>query len=73
MLTAEDKEEITRYRNWLGERRLRSAVLAVPSAIVAQEQNYLLNPRHPDFLNLNIRFSAPEHLNLNRRLTRRLQ
>ena len=29
--------------------RLASAVLAVPSAIVPAETNYLLNPRHPDF------------------------
>jgi len=26
-----------------------SAVLAVPSAVVVQEHNYLLNPAHPDF------------------------
>ena len=26
-----------------------SAVLAVPSAVVPTETNYLLNPRHPDF------------------------
>jgi RES domain-containing protein len=29
--------------------RARSAVLAVPSAVIQQETNYLLNPRHPDF------------------------
>lgn len=29
--------------------RLASAVLAVPSAVVPAETNYLLNPRHPDF------------------------
>lgn len=28
---------------------LRSAVLAVPSAVVESEPNYLLNPSHPDF------------------------
>ncbi len=28
---------------------LRSPVLAVPSAVVPAETNYLLNPRHPDF------------------------
>jgi RES domain-containing protein len=27
----------------------RSAVLAVPSAVIDREKNYLLNPRHPDF------------------------
>jgi RES domain-containing protein len=29
--------------------RLSTAVLAVPSAVVPAETNYLLNPRHPDF------------------------
>ena len=28
---------------------LATAVLAVPSAVVPDETNYLLNPRHPDF------------------------
>jgi RES domain-containing protein len=28
---------------------LRSAVLAVPSAIIQEEWNYLVNPLHPDF------------------------
>ena len=32
---------------WLGERR--SAVLAVPSAVIPAEHNYLLNPMHPEF------------------------
>jgi len=35
-----------------------SPVLAVPSAVVAGETNYLLNPRHPDFGKL--RLGAPE-------------
>jgi RES domain-containing protein len=34
-----------------------SAVLSVPSAVVPNERNYLLNPAHPDFK--KIRFSAP--------------
>lgn len=37
---------------WL--ERARSAVLAVPSAIVPVEINYLLNPIHPDFAKLNL-------------------
>jgi RES domain-containing protein len=32
---------------WL--ERSETAVLKVPSAIVVEEWNYLLNPRHPDF------------------------
>ena len=27
----------------------RTAVLAVPSAVIPSELNYILNPRHPDF------------------------
>ena len=30
-------------------RRLESAVLSVPSAVVPEERNYLLNPAHPEF------------------------
>ncbi len=30
-------------------RQLESAVLSVPSAIVPEERNYLLNPAHPEF------------------------
>jgi RES domain-containing protein len=29
--------------------RLETVVLVVPSAIIAPEWNYILNPRHPDF------------------------
>jgi RES domain-containing protein len=32
----------------------RSLVLAIPSAIVSEEENYLLNPAHPDFARLRI-------------------
>lgn len=37
----------------------RSAVLQVPSAIVAGEFNFLLNPRHPDFRKLKISPAQP--------------
>ena len=30
-------------------REARSAVLAMPSVIIAGERNFLLNPAHPDF------------------------
>jgi RES domain-containing protein len=43
-----------------------SAVLAVPSTIVPQEANYLLNPRHRDFA--KIRFGKPEDFNFDPRL-----
>ncbi len=35
-------------------RSSRSAILAVPSVIVPQETNYLLNPAHPDFERITI-------------------
>jgi RES domain-containing protein len=38
--------------DWLTARR--SAVLQVPSAIVPSENNYLLNPLHPDFPKIKI-------------------
>ena len=31
-----------------------SAVLSVPSAVVPEERNYILNPRHPDFKHIKI-------------------
>ena len=37
---------------WLRENR--SAVLAVPSVIIPEELNYLLNPGHPDFKRIAI-------------------
>lgn len=44
----------------------RFAVLAVPSAIVPSERNYLLNPAHRDFG--KIRRGAPEPFSLDPRL-----
>lgn len=38
---------------WLNENK--TAVLRVPSAIIAEEYNYLLNPKHPDFTRIKIR------------------
>jgi len=40
--------------------QLSSAVLAVPSAVVPAESNYLLNPKHPDFSEISI--GEPEEL-----------
>ena len=36
-----------------------SVVLRVPSAIIPNEQNYLLNPAHPDFHRINLRHTEP--------------
>jgi RES domain-containing protein len=32
----------------------RSAILAVPSVIISEELNYLLNPAHPDFKKIRV-------------------
>jgi RES domain-containing protein len=40
-------------------RSLRSAILAVPSAMIPEELNYLLNPAHPDFKNIAIGKPVP--------------
>jgi len=45
-----------------------SAVLAVPSAIVEEETNYLLNPAHPDFV--RIRIGSPRPFEFDRRLVK---
>ena len=36
-----------------------TAVLAVPSAVIPNEQNYLLNPTHPDFSRIRIQRAIP--------------
>ena len=54
--------------SWL--RELRSCVLAVPSAIVPAELNFLINPLHPDFV--RIRLGEPELLETDLRLIRPL-
>lgn len=38
---------------------LRSTVLAVPSTIIPQEKNYLLNPLHPEFGDIEIGEAEP--------------
>ena len=53
-------------RDWLESGR--SAVLAVPSAVVPAERNYLLNPAHPDFARITM--GEPEALDTDFRLIR---
>ena len=43
--------------DWL--KTQRTAVLAVPSAIVNDESNYILNPTHPDFAQIIIGMAQP--------------
>jgi RES domain-containing protein len=52
--------------DWL--KRADSAVLKVPSAVVIEEWNYLLNPLHPDFRKL--RFSVARPFSFDRRVAR---
>jgi RES domain-containing protein len=50
-------------------RARRTAILLVPSAIVPQERNVLLNPAHADFR--HIRLGTPEPFSFDPRLWRR--
>ena len=43
--------------NWF--KTEQSIALGVPSAIVAQEYNYLINPLHPNFLDIKIKHIEP--------------
>lgn len=55
----------------VGERWVRkgeSAVLFVPSAVIPEESNILLNPAHPDFV--RIRIGKPKSFALDPRLRR---
>ncbi len=50
------------YSQFIGSAFLRSgseAVLKVPSAVVKEEHNYILNPLHPDFKKITISESTP--------------
>jgi len=49
---------------WLAEQR--TAVLRVPSAVVPNESNFLINPNHPDFR--RITFGSPESFRFDPRL-----
>jgi len=50
--------------NWVESRQ--SVILAIPSAIVPTEKNYLLNPAHPNFNKLN--FGSPAKFEFDLRL-----
>lgn len=57
------------YTQWIGEQFLKnndSLALKVPSGIVTQEHNFLLNPLHEDFSKVKI--ISTELLNLDKRL-----
>jgi len=50
--------------NWL--KSMKSAVLRVPSAIIPQESNYLINPAHRDFT--KIRIANTQDFNFDKRI-----
>ncbi len=52
---------------WAASRR--TAVLAVPSAVLPEETNYLVNPLHPEFR--RVRIGKPSTLVSDERLLRR--
>jgi len=52
--------------DWI--RQARAAVLAVPSVIIPQELNFLLNPRHPEFH--RVRIGRPQPFRFDARLWR---
>jgi RES domain-containing protein len=52
---------------WAAARQ--SAVLAVPSAVIPQELNYLLNPLHPQFKRIQV--GRPEPFSFDPRLGKR--
>jgi RES domain-containing protein len=63
------REEID-YTQWLGDQFIQnkqSLIFKVPSVIVPQENNFLLNPLHPDFKKVKI--ISSELLELDKRLT----
>jgi RES domain-containing protein len=55
-------------QTWLED--AQTAVLNVPSAVLPAERNLLLNPHHPDFLQITI--GAPQSLEIDMRLLRNL-
>lgn len=53
----------------LWSRESRTAVLAVPSAVIPHERNYVLNPNHADFAKLTI--AQPEPFSFDPRMWRK--
>lgn len=67
-----DAEPVSRASQDLGADWIesgRSAVLRVPSAVVPEEHNFVLNPEHPDFV--KVAMSKPEPFVLDPRLLKR--
>ena len=57
------------YTQWIGDQFVsagKALVLKVPSAVVPQEHNFLINPLHPDFK--KVKLVSNELLELDKRL-----
>jgi len=66
--SAESREQLRVIgAEWI--KRASSAVLAVPSAVIPAEANYLLNPLHPSFKKIVI--GAPQEFETDLRLPRK--
>lgn len=55
------KEDVD-YTRFIGDHFLKDAsafILQVPSAVISEEYNYLLNPSHADFKKIKIKSSKP--------------
>lgn len=50
-------ETITFGDEWIKSRR--SLILAVPSYVIREEKNYLINPEHPDFKKVELASKKP--------------
>jgi RES domain-containing protein len=68
MWNAREPSDLTRDIGTQWANSLMSAVLVVPSSVIPQELNYILNPRHPDFSKIN--FLTPEAFLFDDRLHR---
>jgi RES domain-containing protein len=65
----ESWEDDTAYTSWIGSEFIKgkaSLCMKVPSAVIAEEHNYLLNPLHTDFKKIHIAEARP--FNFDKRL-----
>jgi RES domain-containing protein len=60
-MKALEKEQLSQQIGAAWYETRESAVLAVPSTIIRQEFNYLLNPLHPDFARIKVVSVEPYH------------
>ncbi len=62
-LKSDWKKDIN-YTRFIGDSFLKEnsgAVLQIPSAVIEEESNFLINPRHKDFVSVKVVSSEPFH------------